>query len=131
MKQITILSQNRQDLIADVTQVLSESGINLDSITGRNFGEQSIATITTKSYDEALSILQKYPDLQVISENALIVRIEDELGSLAKLARRFADAGINIRSIRFVERHDDYALVAISTERTDKALDVVKDILVS
>lgn len=131
MKQITILSQNRRDLIADVTQVLSESGINLDSITGRNFGEQSIATITTKSYDEALSILQKYPDLQVISENALIVRIEDELGSLAKLARRFADAGINIRSVRFVERHDGYALVAISTERTEEALGLVQDILVS
>lgn len=131
MKQITILSQNRRDLIADVTQVLSESGINLDSITGRNFGEQSIATITTKSYDEALSILQKYPDLQIISENALIVRIEDELGSLAKLARRFADAGINIRSVRFVERHDGYALVAISTERTEEALGLVQDILVS
>lgn len=131
MKQITILSQNRRDLIADVTQVLSESEINLDSITGRNFGEQSIATITTKSYDEALSILQKYPDLQVISENALIVRIEDELGSLAKLARRFADAGINIRSVRFVERHDGYALVAISTERTEEALVLVQDILVS
>jgi hypothetical protein len=131
MKQITILSQNRRDLIADVTQVLSESGINLDSITGRNFGEQSITTITTKSYDEALSILQKYPDLQVISENALIVRIEDELGSLAKLVRRFADAGINIRSVRFVERHDGYALVAISTERTEEALGLVQDILVS
>lgn len=131
MKQITILSQNRRDLIADVTQVLSESGINLDSITGRNFGEQSIATITTKSYDEALSILQKYSDLQVISENALIVRIEDELGSLAKLARRFADAGINIHSVRFVERHDGYALVAISTERTEEALGLVQDILVS
>lgn len=131
MKQITILSQNRRDLIADVTQVLSESGINLDSITGRNFGEQSIATITTKSYDEALSILQKYSDLQVISENALIVRIEDELGSLAKLARRFADAGINIRSVRFVERQDGYALVAISTERTEEALSLVQDILVS
>lgn len=131
MKQITILSQNRRDLIADVTQILSESGINLDSITGRNFGGQSIATITTKSYGEALSILQEYSDLQVISENALIVRIEDELGSLAKLARRFADAGINIRSVRFVERHDGYALVAISTERTEDALDLVKDILVS
>jgi hypothetical protein len=131
MKQISILSKNRRDLIADLTQALCDSGINLDSITGRNFGEQSIVTITTENYDNALNLLQKHSDLQVISEDALIVRVEDELGSLAKLTRRFADAGINIRSIRFVERHDGYALVAISTERTDKALDVVKDILVS
>lgn len=131
MKQISILSKSRRDLIADLTQALCDSGINLDSITGRNFGEQSIVTITTENYDNALNLLQKHSDWQVISEDALIVRVEDELGSLAKLTHRFADAGINIRSIRFVERHDGYALVAISTERTDKALDIVKDILVS
>lgn len=131
MKQITILSQSKKDLITDVTQLLASAGIDLDSITGRNFGEQSIATITTQDYGKALDVLQQQPGLQVVSEDALIVRIEDEKGALARLSRRFADAGINIRSIRFVERHEGYALVAISTERTDEALELVKDILVS
>lgn len=131
MKQITILSENKNDLIADITQLLADAGIDLESITGRNFGEQSIATITTKNYGAALDILQKQPGLQVVSEDALIVRIEDEQGALARLSRRFADVKINIRSIRFVERHEGYALVAISVERTDEALKLVEDILVS
>lgn len=130
MKQITILSQSKNDLIADVTQSLANVGVELDSITGRNFGEQSIVTITTPHYSTALEVLQKRENLQVISEDALIVRVEDELGALAKLSRRFADAGINIRSIRFVERHEGYALVAISAERTEEALALVSDILV-
>ncbi|PJB69819.1 MAG: hypothetical protein CO093_09500 [Alphaproteobacteria bacterium CG_4_9_14_3_um_filter_47_13] len=131
MKQITILSQNKKDLIADVTQLMAVADIDIDSITGRNFGDQSIVTLTTKDDAEAFKVLQRHQDFQVMSENALIVRINDERGALAKLSRRFSDSGINIRSIRFVERHDGYALVAISTERTDEALKIVKDILVS
>lgn len=131
MKQITILSENKSDLITGVTQILANAGVDIESITGRNFGEQSIATLTTGHYDDALKVLQKQQHLQVMSEEALIVRVKDELGALARLSRRFADAGTKIRSIRFVERHDGYALVAVSTERTDEALKLVKDILVS
>lgn len=131
MKQITILSQSKNDLIADVTQILADAGIDLDSITGRNFGAQSIATITTTNDSKALEVLQRQPALQVVSEDALIVRVEDKQGALAGLSRRFSDAGINIRSIRFVERYDGHALVAISTERTNDALALVSDILVS
>jgi hypothetical protein len=109
MKQITILSQDRKDL----------------------FGAQSIATITTDSHDKAMKTLQNYADLQVVSEDALIVRVQDEMGALAKLAHRFSAAHIHIRSLRFVERHQGYALVAISTERSDSALEIVRDILVS
>jgi hypothetical protein len=131
MKQITILSHDREDLIGDITQILCDAQINLESVTARNFGAQSIATITTDSHDNAMQALQNVPDLQVVSEDALIVRVKDEMGALAKLARRFTDAHIYIRSLRFVERHQGYALVAISTEHSDKAREIVGDILVS
>ena len=136
MKQITILAENKKDLMADVTQLLANAGVDIDSITGDNYGEQAIVTVTVRNYAAALNAIEKRADLQVMSEDALLVRINDELGALAKLSRRFADAGINIRSIRFVERHLDdndhgHALVAIATERTEEALELVRDILVS
>ena len=131
MKQITILSHSREDLIGDITQILCDARINIESITARNFGAQSIATITTDSHDHAMQALQNVPGLQVVSEDALIVRVKDEMGALAKLARRFTNAHIHIRSLRFVERHQGYALVAISTEHSDKAREIVGDFLVS
>lgn len=130
MKQITILSENKTDLIADITQFLAEERINIESVTGRNFGKNSVVTITVQDYQSALNKLQECERFQVICEDAIIVKITDELGALAKLTRRFSDAGVQINSIRFVERHEGYALVAISTERTDKALNLVNDILV-
>lgn len=131
MKQITILSHNKKNLIADITQRLSAGGVNIESITARDFGDQTIATLTTEDDEKALTILQACTDLQAICEDALIVRIEDEVGSLARLARLLMDAQIDLRSIRFVERHNSYALVAISVERTEEALKLVENILVS
>jgi len=130
MKQITILSENKTDLIADITQFLAEERINIESVTGRNFGKNSVVTITVQNYQSALNKLQECERFQVICEDAIIVKVTDELGALAKLTRRFSDAGVQINSIRFIERHEGYALVAISTERTDKALNLVNDILV-
>ena len=130
MKQITILSENKTDLIADITQFLAEKRINIESVTGRNFGKNSVVTITVQDYQSALNKLQECERFQVICEDAIIVKVTDELGALAKLTRRFSDADVQINSIRFVERHEGYALVAISTERTDQALNLVNDILV-
>ena len=131
MKQITILSRNLKNPVASLTQRLATAGLDIESITGEIYGGQSVITLTLKDYERALNLLSEDPHLQVMAEDALIVRIEDETGALAKLSRRFADTGIEIRSIRFVERHEGHALVAISTERTQEALALVRDILVS
>jgi len=131
MKQITLLAGNKKDLIAEITRILADGGISLDSITGENYGEQAVVTITVDNYPEALRLIQSRKDFQVMSKDALLVRIEDEVGALARLSRRFADAGIDIQSIRFVERGEGSALVAISTPRTEEALALVHDIAVS
>lgn len=131
MKQITILSQNSHDLIADITQYMAKYNIDIESITGRNFGENAIVTLTVHDYESALNELQKQEGLQIVCEDAVIVKINDETGALATLTRRFSDAGITIHSIRFIERYDGYALVAISTARNNAILELVKDILMN
>lgn len=131
MKQITILSRDLKNPVSTITQMLAAADIGIESIAGESYGGQSVITLTLRDYEEALKLLSEDSNLQIMAEDALIVRIEDETGALAKLSRRFADAGIEINSIRFVERHEGYALVAVSTERTEEALALVKDILVS
>jgi hypothetical protein len=130
MKQITILSNSSEDVITSVTETLAMFGVNIESISGENYGDQAVVIVTVDNYYEALKAIHNDPDLQVMREDALLLKVKDEIGALARVSRRFADAHINIRSIRFVERHEDYALIAVSTERTKEALDLVKDILV-
>ena len=132
MKQIVIISDDRPGVIADLSRVLSEKGINIETIntdTGSARGD-AVVILTTDNYDEALKALRDTP-FTAISEDAFVIRLKNEPGSLAKIAGRFKDANINIRSMHIIKRTGDCSLVALVTEKTDQARELLKDVLVA
>ncbi len=90
-----------------------------------------VVVMTVDHYDRALQVIHKIKNTNIVTEDAILVKLANEPGALAKVARRFTDAGIGLRSIRFIQRDSKYGLVAISTERTNAALELVSDVLVS
>jgi hypothetical protein len=79
-------------------------------------------------YDRALQCLGKLQGYRLLPKTPCLVKLKNQPGVIAQIARRFTDAGISIRSVRFIERDDDFALVAISTDRTEAALALVADV---
>ena len=86
--------------------------------------------MTVDQYDIALQALRD-TGFNAISEESLLVRLKDEPGALARVAKRFSTADVNIRGIRIISREGGESIAAISTERTDEVLKIVEDILVS
>ena len=130
MKQITILARLQTNVIGEATEILAREGVSIDSITGEHYGTQTVVNITVDNLDKALYALQKRLDWQIVSEDALIVQVRDEVGALARLAGRLSGAGAVIRSIRFVERNEGMALVAIAAENMAVAREVMRDAIV-
>lgn len=130
MKQITIVADDKPGLAADIAETLAAAGVNIDTLTAEAIGGNMVAILTVDQYDVALRALAARR-FHAITEDALVLQIDDQPGELARITRRFKDANINIRSIRFVRRTGSKALVAIATERTDEALHLVRDVLVS
>lgn len=131
MKQLSIITENRLDAIAKISEALAEKNINIESIDAKSFAENAVILLTVDQYDAALQALNQLTNYQVITEDVILIRLKNEPGALAKIARRFTDAQIDLRSIRFIQRDEDFGLVAISVDRTDDALNLVKDVLVS
>jgi hypothetical protein len=130
MKQITVLVDNHPGAIADVTQVLADAQVNIETLDADGAEDHGVIILTVDHYDRALLAL-KDAAYQAISEDALVVRIEDRPGALAAIAARFKEANINLRSVHIIRRHETHALVAIVTENTDRARQLVRDELVS
>lgn len=131
MKQISIVSEKNPQLLAQLTENLARHEINILNIDAETVGEHTVIVMEVDQYDLALKVIQQMPRLHAISEEAILIRLKNEPGALAKITRRFFDANIAVRSIRFIERDEHYALVAISTERSNKALNLVADELVA
>lgn len=131
MKEITVVTDNHAGVLADITELLARARINLETIDAETVGNQAILCLSVDRYDDALRTLAA-AGYSAMAEDAVLVRIDDEPGSLARIAHRFKEAGINLRSVRMVHRDIRHkkAVVAIGTERTDQVIALVKDVLI-
>ena len=130
MKQITIVAESAPGLLAQVSEILAARGINIETLNAETVQDYGVVILTVDRYDEALAALRD-AGLHAVSEDAIIIRIEDEPGALARISRRFHDAQIRLRSVRIIRRSAGHGLVALSTDRTEEALDLVRDVLIS
>ena len=131
MRQITIIAENRIGLLAEVSEALASGNINIETLDAEGVDNYGILILTVDKYDEALQLINKIPHIRAITEDAILIRLLDKPGALAKIAKRFKDSNINLRSIRILRRDTGHSLVAISAERTKDALELVKDVLIS
>ena len=129
MKQIIVPIEDHPGAAADLAKLLGDAQINIETLNTRGNDEHGVVILTVDQYDRALMVLSD-GGYEAVSEDALLIRIEDEPGSLAKVAQRFKDADLNIRSIRIVARQPNHSLVAIVAQDTEKARELVKDLLV-
>ena len=129
MKQITIIADDRPGIIAEIARVLADKSVNIESLDGEALEGHGIVVFTVDKYDEALRALRD-AGMKAITEDAILVRMKDEAGALARVALRFQEANVNLRSVRIVRREGGSVLVAISTRDLEKAKALVQDVLV-
>ena len=129
MKQITIVTDSSPGLLARISEILAARRINIESLDAETIEEYGVMILTVDRYDDALAVLRD-AGIPAVSEDAIVVRIADEPGALARISRRFYEARITLRSVRIMRRSGGYGLVALSTDRTEEALALVKDLRV-
>ncbi|VAW76470.1 hypothetical protein MNBD_GAMMA12-3671 [hydrothermal vent metagenome] len=131
MKQISVITNNRSGLVTEISGLLAEHNININSLDAAVVEDNAVVVLTVSEYDDAYRLLQSIKDVSVLTEDVILIKIADRPGALAKVAMRFSNADISIRSMRIIERGAEQSLVAISADRTKQALDIVKEYLIS
>lgn len=119
MNRIIIMAKNEVGVIADISRTLADEGINIETISAEGIDETGAITLTTDAYDGAIRALTN-AGFKTISDDSLVLRLRDEPGSLARLAERFKDAGINIQSLHIVDRKEGHTIVALSVSANDR-----------
>ncbi|MGC4017571.1 MAG: ACT domain-containing protein [Luteolibacter sp.] len=131
MKEILILvPTTRPGILADITGLLAERGVNILQIDGTDDHEHAVLRLEAEPYDEALRVLTA-AGYHAMSEEVLVIRIQDEPGAIARVAARFREPQININAIRFLRRDQGWATVILSTNDNAKARVLLADCLVN
>lgn len=129
MKQITIPAQNRTGELAKITTLLAENSINLTDVDATAKEDHGFIVIRVDRYDEALHCLRA-AGYKPVTEDAIVIQVEDEPGALAKVARRFNEAQISVRSLHIIKRNEHCIHVSLVTDDNAAASELVSDLLI-
>ena len=130
MKEIMIITPQQDGLLAQVSKVLAEASINIEALEAMDVKSFSVLQLEVDNYNLALETLRN-AGFDAMTEDVIVVNVKDEPGSIARLTQRLQEAGVHLRSARILHRREGEALVALSMERTEDALELIKDLLVS
>jgi hypothetical protein len=127
MKQIIILTDDKPGVIAEICELFAAKNINLESMDAETHLNKGVIIITVDKYDEALQVLRDGL-FQAVSEESILIRLDDKPGALAQIAKRFKDADINLKSLRILKRDGAKAIVALIADDFNKAVKLVEDV---
>ncbi|QSH42251.1 ACT domain-containing protein [Lentisphaerota bacterium ZTH] len=130
MKTIKVITENKPGAVAEITEILADSGVNIETLDADTFVNSSVIMLTVNDWNKAVDALNR-AGLQAICDSALVIQVNDEPGALAKIAKRFSDADINIKSIRLLKRENGKSIVAIAMDEPEKASGLLHDVLIS
>jgi len=129
MKSLTIIQESRPGLLAEITTLLEQQGIDVRSMDGYTVGSLVAISLTAKPYRACFGLLTE-AGFKVFVSDHLLIRIQDHPGALADISRRLANAQVDIRSMHFVNKEADSCIVALETENDYRARQVLYKLLV-
>lgn len=128
MHHLTIVAEDRTGLLVALSTLLGNNKINIADIRAKVHGADAVIQIDVDRHEDTLRVLTE-EGFHVVTDDSVLVRIADQPGALANLAKRLTDEKIDIRAIRVVQRHANFSVISIDCDKNDAARDVLRDIL--
>lgn len=129
MKQLTVLVPNEIGIAASIAACLAQCGVNIEEIDIEGVEDRGIVVLKVDRYDEALRALSD-GGFRAVTQDALLVRLEDKPGALAAIAMRLKDANLDLRSMHILRRDAGGTIASLVASDNGRAGEVLKDVLV-
>ncbi|MCX8198370.1 MAG: hypothetical protein N3F07_04260 [Candidatus Micrarchaeota archaeon] len=128
MEQLTIITDDKVGLLADISYILGKAKINIESLMVVSMSGKAILTFFVKDALRATRLL-KANGYKVLESEILIVKLKDEPGQLSKMSSLLVSENINILNLYFVAKDKGYSLLALRVDKPKKARKVLEPYL--
>lgn len=129
MRDICVVTEDRMGLLADVSYILGQSRVNIDSIAVTSVGGKAVFSIMVRDQEKARSVLESN-GFKVSSGNVVFVKLEDKPGALAEIAKMLSKNRINVDNLHLVSKDGKSSIVGITVSRPRKAKKLLSGCLI-
>lgn len=104
LKDLTIELDEKVGTVAAAAEALGKAGINIEGICGFVVGGKGVGHVLVEDAGKARQALQSAGARVTGEQDAVVMEIDDRPGSLGKLTRKIADAGVNLNAVYLATR---------------------------
>ncbi|HET7517641.1 MAG TPA: amino acid-binding protein, partial [Actinomycetes bacterium] len=117
MKDLLFILPYQAGTLARLTAALSEAGVNLQGVSGQQFGPEGIIHVLVENAPEAREAAVRAGFVVRGEHEVIVADIEDRPGALAELLAPLAEAGIDVSLTYLATR----SRLVIAVDDVDKA----------
>jgi hypothetical protein len=120
MNAFIIQLENKPGSLAKITEAIGDRGINITAISGVTAGTVGALGLLTNDESGTREVL-KSAGIQVREIGLVSVSIEHKAGTLGQIARKLADAGVNIELLLGTGMSGSNVTVALGVDNVEAA----------
>jgi len=124
VKQLSFTMPNRAGLLSEVSAAVSDAKVNIDTIYAYEMGDKAYFILTTDGNARAKKALTQL-GVEANEEDIVAVEIPNKIGELQKVAKKIADAGININYVYGTTVTGKSSICVLQTSDNAKASKVI------
>jgi hypothetical protein len=125
MKQLSVITENKIGALAEICDVLARLDINIQTISGEGLGETGVVRLVTDDNRSAQAALEKI-GYRVLPTEILVLRLRDRPGELARVAKRLANARVNVEHIYLLDKSERGVGIALKVDKMKEAQRLLK-----
>ena len=96
---LTVEMDDKPGTVAAAAEALGKAGVNIEAIAGFVVGGRGVGHILVEDVQKARKALEATGTRVTAERPVLVLELEDRPGSLGKLTRKIADAGVNLNLV--------------------------------
>ena len=123
VKEIVATTPNKVGMLAEITNAISDAGVNILAISAHSMGDKAKFCIITEDNQKAMEALKR-KKLSAIESDAVSVSLSNKVGAAKELANKLAKAGIDLDYCYGSTGNGSEALLIFSTKDINKALEL-------
>lgn len=101
---ISIELEDKPGTVAAAAEALGKAGVNIEGFAGFNVGGKGIAHVLVEDGPKARQALERAGARVSGEQQVTVIEIEDHPGSLGKVTRKIADAGVSVNAVYLATR---------------------------
>ena len=129
MKTVTIVSDDKVGLLADISYRLAKGKINIESVNVDVIAGKAIISLGLSDVVKGKGALEA-AGYTVEEMNSVVVKLPDKPGELTRITNMLSKDGISIQNVRTLSKDEKNTVLCITVDKPKRAMGLLKDYLV-